>query len=278
MAKKPTRKDQEALDRAQDIAFDAWDATAPSKRRALAEKALAISPLCADAWGILAQLSEAGSDDELEYWRRAVEAGKSALGDSFEEMVGEFWGWMETRPYMRARQGLARALWQRGLRDEATDHLKDMLRLNPNDNQGVRYALIAHLAETDDHKAITDLRDAYPEEDMAMWAWPLALAAFRRSGDAAESRKALDDAMASNAHVPAYLLGRKKLPKRQPVYYGYGDQNEAVLYVVEFGDAWSVAARALQWLERHVPAKTRSGRGVRVKLEGIAGDQPAGDE
>ena len=128
-----------------------------------------------------------------------------------------------------------------------------MLRLNPNDNQGVRYALIAYLAETDHHKAISDLQVAYPEEDAAMWNWPIALAAFRRSGDTAESRNALEKALASNAHVPFYLLGRKKLPKRQPAFYGYGDPDEAVLYVVDFGHAWSAAPGALQWLEAHVP-------------------------
>lgn len=267
MAKKPTRKDQEALDRAQDIAFDAWDAATPARRRALAEKALAVSPLCADASSILASLSEPGSDEELEHWRRATEAGKLALGASFDEIVGEFWGWMETRPYMRARQGLTQALWQRGLRDEAIDNLQDMLRLNPDDNQGLRYALMAYLAETDGHKAMTDLREAYPGETAAMWTWPLALAAFRHAGEHPASQQAFADAMASNAHVPGYLLGRKKLPKRQPDYYGYGDQNEAILYVVDFGDAWSVTPGALQWLEKSVPATEPRRRGIRVKLD-----------
>jgi tetratricopeptide repeat protein len=44
-------------------------------------------------------------------------------------------------PYMRARLGLAHSLWTAGRRDEAVQHLQDMLRLNPGDNQGVRYTL-----------------------------------------------------------------------------------------------------------------------------------------
>ena len=42
---------------------------------------------------------------------------------------------------MRARVGLVHALWTAGRRAEAVQHLQDMLRLNPNDNQGVRYTL-----------------------------------------------------------------------------------------------------------------------------------------
>ena len=105
MAKKLARKDLAALDRAQDTAFAAAEAASAEKRRSLAEKALAISPLCADAWGILAQLAEPGSDDELEFWRRGVDAGKAALADSFEEMEGEFWGWIETRPIYAGEAG-----------------------------------------------------------------------------------------------------------------------------------------------------------------------------
>ena len=43
---------------------------------------------------------------------RAVKAGKLALGpDGFAEYVGHFWGFLETRPYMRARHALAEDLW-----------------------------------------------------------------------------------------------------------------------------------------------------------------------
>lgn len=60
--------------------------------------------------------------------------------------VGHFWGLLETRPYLRTRLGLAHALWTAGRRAEAVQHLQDMLRLNPNDNQGVRYTLARLLA------------------------------------------------------------------------------------------------------------------------------------
>ena len=39
-----------ARDKAQDVMYQAWDQAEPSKRIALANKALTISPLCADAY------------------------------------------------------------------------------------------------------------------------------------------------------------------------------------------------------------------------------------
>lgn len=39
-----------ALDRAQELVYDAWEANTAKRRVALAAKALAISPLCADAY------------------------------------------------------------------------------------------------------------------------------------------------------------------------------------------------------------------------------------
>ena len=60
-----------------------------------------------------------------------------ALGaEGFEEYAGHFWGFLETRPYMRARAGLAIALIKLGDESAAIEHFRAMLKLNPNDNQG----------------------------------------------------------------------------------------------------------------------------------------------
>ena len=83
---------------------------------------------------------------ELSYYRKAVVAGKEALGpDGFKEYAGSFWGFRETRPYMRARLGLGEALWATGEKDAAIENFQEMLELNPGDNQGIRYVLAAKL-------------------------------------------------------------------------------------------------------------------------------------
>ena len=61
-------------------------------------------------------------------------------GQPFENNVGDFWGILETRPYMRARFGVVDALLGTTTKEavqEAHDHVMDMLRLCHSDNLGV---------------------------------------------------------------------------------------------------------------------------------------------
>ncbi len=255
MARKSAENVQVALKQAQDLIYDAWEASTAKRRIALAEKALALSSLCADAYVVLAQHAERGSDKEFDLWRRGVEAGKKALGEvAFAEWVGEFWGILETRPYMRARCGLVRALWARGARGEAIDHLRDMLRLNPNDNQGARYVLAALLVEAGRDKDLAMLLNDYPDDGAAAWSWTAALLAFRRAGDSRESSTLLTQALADNGHVPGYLFEERPLPKLLPAYISPGDEDEAIQYVVDFRTGWVNTPGAIDWLRVHAPA------------------------
>ena len=139
----------EATAKAQDVMYEAWERTTSRSRTALARKALGISPLCADAYVLLAE--EARSLEEArDLYAKGVEAGELALGPrGFNEYAGHFWGFLETRPYMRARAGLASTLLQLGDIDGALVHYRDMLGLNPNDNQGIRYVLAGCLLRQD---------------------------------------------------------------------------------------------------------------------------------
>ena len=80
----------ESLAKAQELMYDAWDQGSVRARIALAHKALAISPLCADAYNLLAE--EAASAREAhDLYAKAVEAGTLALGpEGFEDYAGRF--------------------------------------------------------------------------------------------------------------------------------------------------------------------------------------------
>lgn len=236
------------VDQAQEIAFKAMEAPTRAKRVALARKALAISPLCADAYAVLAMETD-DPKEALALQRQAVEAGAKALGEkTFEEDVGMFWGLIETRPYMRARQALAADLWEIGERDEAIEHYQDMLRLNPDDNQGNRYALLDALLELGRDGPAAELLKRYKDDDSAAWEWSRALLAFRKHGDKPASRKALAKADAVNKHVADYLVGRKALPKQEPDFIGLGDDDEAVAYLFGARDAWHAVEGATSWV------------------------------
>ena len=252
-----------ALDEAQDLIYDAWDSGDPRRQVALANEALRLSPLCADAYVILARHARRGSDNQLDLWRRGVEAGQAAVGAAFEDYVGAFWGVLETRPYMRARYGLASALWARGARAEAIDHLRDMLRLCPGDNLGVRYVLSAWLVEAGRDDDLDALFKTYRDDIDAGWAWTQALAAFRRGGDGANSRAALDRAVRANGYVAAYLLGTKRLPRSLPPFVSPGEEDEAVDYAARCTAGWRNTPGAVEWLRGRLGTKTPVKRGRR---------------
>jgi len=108
------------VEAAQEIMYDAWESADPKRRLALARKAMETSPDCADAYVLLAEESAPSLNEALALYRKGVEAGERTLGkEGFEEYAGHFWGFIETRPYMRARAGLAQCLWESGKRQEA---------------------------------------------------------------------------------------------------------------------------------------------------------------
>jgi tetratricopeptide (TPR) repeat protein len=236
------------LGEAQELMYEAFAAPSEEERVKLARKALAISPDCADAYVLLAEHARSRKE-ALEFYEQGVAAGERVLGpEVFREGVGEFWGLLETRPYMRARLGLAECLWTAGRREEAVAHLLDMLRLNPDDNQGLRYILVNWLLTLGRDKDLDQLLRQYPEEASAHWAYTQAFLAFRRYGDSPEALKKLDEARKVNPHVPSFLLGHEPMPSDPPPYYSPGDQNEAALYAAGGLSAWKEAPGAITWL------------------------------
>lgn len=237
------------VDQAQEIIYLAWEASSKKRRVALAQKALEIFPDCTDAYNILAEETAKTAQQALDLYLKGVQAGERTLGKkAFKELAGSFWGFLETRPYMRARAGLADCLWEIGRREEAVEHYQEMLRLNPNDNQGIRYLLMSHLIALGFNQEAEVLFKRYKDDGMATWIYARALLDFRKTGDSRKSQKSLATALKNNPHIPAYLLGRKKMPRWLPPYYGWGDENEAVLYVHENSWGWKASPGALEWL------------------------------
>jgi tetratricopeptide (TPR) repeat protein len=247
------RKGRSSIDEAQEIMYDAWEAT--SRRRAveLARKALLVSADCADAYVFLAEVTAKTPQEAIDLYWQGVEAGERALGKkAFKNDVGHFWGLLETRPYMRARAGLAQSLWEAGQREEAVDHYGDLLQLNPNDNQGIRDMLMPCLIELNRDKDAEKLYKQYENDHMAVWTYSRALLDFCKHRESPTADKSLEAAIKRNKHVPLYLLGRKKLPNNLPDHYGIGDQNEAVLYASENCEAWRSTPGGLEWLAAKV--------------------------
>jgi len=156
---------------------------------------------------------------------------------------------------MRARFGLAQSLHALGERDAAVDHYRELLRLNPSDNQGVRYSLLPVLLEAGRDAEAEALLDQFHDEGTAAWAYAWALHAFRRGGDAAPANERLRRAVRANRHAPGYLLGKQA--GAMPDAYALGSHDEAVVIEDMLGDLWRATPGAERWLA----ARARPARG-----------------
>ena len=254
----PRAKAETPLEKAQELMYEA-EVADPKRRLELAKQALALTPDCAEAYIILAE--SAASRDmpaAVEYAREAVRAGERALGkEPFEEDVGYFWGIMSTRPYMRAREALAELLWYNKNYNESIDVSNETLRLNPGDNQGIRYILAQHLMAVDRDDEFAALYKEYEDDGMAGFTYSHALWLFRRDGSSPEANAALAEAVKCNPYIPGYLLFTRKMPSYLPDVHGIGDKNEAITYVSGAIESWAHTKGALLWL------RTRCGRRVR---------------
>lgn len=243
--------DSDKLRQAQEIMYDAWQ-TEGGERINLTMKALTVCPNCADAYVLLANEFSANLNEAKELYEKGMIAGEKGLGSrAFKEDKGHFWGLIETRPYMRARAGLAECLWELGERKQAIEHYHEMLRLNPNDNQGIRYLLLNCSIIMQDDKVAEKLLKKYKGDIDATWFYGRALLTFRREGSSRRANDELKKALKQNPHVPEYLLGTKRIPKYPPDTVGIGDDIEARWYAWHGLKAWQITQGALEWLREN---------------------------
>ena len=159
------RPDPEDLAKAQAIVDDARECKDRRKRVSMARKALKICFDCVDAYCILAEDDAVTDGQRIEHYWSAVNAGEAALGaNPFGDYKGRFWSDLVTRPYMRARAGLANALREAGDIDGAIRQYQDLLKLNPGDDQRVRYLLLECYVREDRIKPLERLLRKYKTE------------------------------------------------------------------------------------------------------------------
>ena len=88
-----------ATDAAQQIIYDAWEARDIVEQYRLALAALDQSPLCGDAFSVLASIMP---EHAAALFARGMVAAELALGPQrFAAMEGEFWGYLGTLPESR---------------------------------------------------------------------------------------------------------------------------------------------------------------------------------
>jgi tetratricopeptide (TPR) repeat protein len=252
------RNDEEADAKyeAQELAFEAMEAESAAQAEKLARRALQLDPECVDAMVLLTHLTVREQTKKIECLQGAVAAGERLLGAAFfRKNTGEFWLLLDTRPYMRALAQLAGAMATAGRELDAIAIYEKMLKLNPNDNQGVRQPLLGLYLTVDDLADAGRLLKRYKEDATAGLSWGRVLERFL-AGDRDGASIALSAAMQANRYVAGHLTGKRRLPKALPEMYSLGSLEEAVLCRHYLGEAWAQHRDALLWLGNLVALST----------------------
>lgn len=150
-----------------------------------AQKALKLDPYCLDAELIIAQTKSGDMEELKKNIEKVIHKGEEQLAErdiSMDTDAGSFYGLLETRPYMRVRKEYLELLIAQGRYRHAIHEAEEIIRLNENDNLGVRYTLMAlysYFAEEDSAKT---LFAKYPE-DSAFMLLPLIALYYKMEND-----------------------------------------------------------------------------------------------
>lgn len=248
----PTAAPTTPAERAEDIVYAAWEAPA-AFRADRARQALAIDPDCVDAVVLLAaHTSDPGEADRL--WEQAAAMGQRRLEapDRPSAEDGDAWADPTTRPALRARLGRAMHRRAQGDLDAAVADMEELLRLDPDDHQGVRYVLAPTLLSLGRDGEAAALLDRFADDESADWAYHRLLLTLRRGAAEADRRRLLRAARKRNEDVPAYLLGEQAPPDPLPDILVRGEDSEAAVYAALAGQAWEATPDALDWLAAEV--------------------------
>jgi len=256
MSKQPSKGRKQSKiskqEQALDLIYDAMEEPNPKLRIKMAHDALLLDPDCADAYNILAEEAATSAKEMAYYFEQGMRAGERALGQAFfEENKGHFWGYLPTRPYMRAKKGFADMCLEMHNVQEAIKHYKELLELNPNDNQGVRDSLVLTYQESGEWKAADALIRKYDERS-ATFDFSRVIVEYGMKPKSPKLSVLIKDAHNTNKHVIPLLLGKTKLPPQMPEYYGFGDKDEAVMYVHMAKHLWQSRPELLQLLRTSV--------------------------
>lgn len=230
-----------------------------SKKLSKAKEALALSSSCAEAYLVFAD-AETDMEKKIDFLNKGLNVANTLLDSTrLSEPDGYFWQELITRPYMRCRTALAQALWNSGKRDIAISHMKELLRLNPYDNQGLRYHLVNMLLENDSSSPdVDEYCGTYETDRCALVKYACALWKFARFGKSQQSSDCLQKAVDLNEFVPAVLCGQAKVPMLQNTRVEKGSVQEAIAYLSLGGGAWHNVSGALDWLAESHPQEVSS--------------------
>lgn len=116
------------------------------------------------------------------YHRAILLVEKDLDKEYFNEHKGHFWGIPKTCPFMRAKEGLAIFHDEYSDKAETKEHYEQLLELNPNDNQGIRYHLLRLYLEVEIYDLAERLLRQYKNDASTNFAFNEVLLHYFQDG------------------------------------------------------------------------------------------------
>jgi len=197
-------------------------------------KSIEVDPTYADGYNHLGNIAwRKGDWAQAEgLYRQAFVLAKPEVRDLRD---GEFWGILESRPYMRALHGLGLTAGKQGRLEEAIGIFTQMLKLNSNDNQGARYLIGPLYHQSGDLEKAIRWYQRNGDDPHNLYNYGLALIQQHKLNKAA---KILIFAIFTNPYIAPMLLD-EELPEID-WWHGtsWAEPDYAVDYVVDHGKWW----------------------------------------
>ena len=187
-------------------------------------------------------------DEAIEYVKLALMHAKKKIPNNlFNQLKGELWLEFDARPYLMVKDELASLYCMKEDYESAVEVYKDILKLNKNDNQGIRYKILPLFVLIDKYKDAEKLISTYDGEISALLLYSTALY-YYKVGNEIGAASVLKQAFKANEYVPQYLLGMIEIPKMLPDMYSYGSEEEAEVYMEYAIIAWIKTRGAMYWM------------------------------
>ncbi|MEP3436127.1 MAG: hypothetical protein ABJN75_05005 [Hoeflea sp.] len=234
---------------AENIIIEAWEAGTPAQRVKLARKALSVDLNAIDAYNILG-IHAPTLAEKIALFREATVIGEQLFAPLLDDEEMEWWGFIGTRPWMRAQHNLGLALLEAQDLDGAISVFKFLIALNQNDNQGIRYLLLRISAETGNYDDCRILFGIYPDDFSIEFPATKLLIEMSKAKPKKNLAALLTDIKESNAHLLACLKkaatsGKWPAPSKAD-YVQLGSKQHAHGYLAEFENAWTRKPRILE--------------------------------
>lgn len=221
--------EETALEKAYNKLDEAIICSNKTTARKLAKEAYKISNECFDALIFIADL-EPTITKKINKLKESIDIEKNRLKKDriyIKDNFGLFYQILETRPYLDGLYKLAFLYANNYQITNAIKICKEILKLNANDNLGIRYLLMDLYALSENEKQLLNIYDKYKEKSLET-LFPL-LVLYYKLYDDKKTKKYYKEINKFNPYIIDYIDNYKK--SNITDYYQKGSLEEAINYL-----------------------------------------------